>query len=170
MNRNDAARHDGKFTVTRMMTGDKVWNAGDKREGKVADLAHLAETGAIVPRDEKTAEALTAFFGREFEVGKAPPTGAIANGQDGGQAADEIVLDEAGKAAAAELEKDNTKKELVALAEKESVEISSDDNKGPIAAKIVAARQAKAKAEAGGSDNAEGGGQNKAEAEDAKMK
>lgn len=170
MNRTEAARHEGKFTVTRMMTGAKVWNAGDKRDGKVADLAHLAETGALVARDKATAEALTAFFGREFQVGEAPTGGSIANGQDGVQDADEIVLDEAGKAAAAELEKDNTKKELVALAEAEEVEISSDDNKGPIAAKIVAARQAKAKAEAGGSDNAEGGGQNKAEAEDAKTK
>lgn len=72
--RASAGAHDGKFVVCRPLNGGE-FAPGDDREGKVSNLAHLCRTGAILPKDKATADAVSTFTGQEIAVYKAPAKG-----------------------------------------------------------------------------------------------
>ena len=66
---------EGKFTCLRELEGDRSYRSGDARDGKVSELAHLAQSGAIAPADKATQEALVDFAGDEAAVVKPKKAG-----------------------------------------------------------------------------------------------
>lgn len=67
-----AAQTVGNFISRRALSGDRQYNVGDPREGKVGELIHLVESGAISPADDETAAAVKAFTGKDFAVYTVP--------------------------------------------------------------------------------------------------
>ena len=58
----------GKFTCNRTLQGDRNYQPGEERAGRVADFYHLLESGAISPADQETADAVKKFSGLERDV------------------------------------------------------------------------------------------------------
>lgn len=96
-----AASIDGAFSVQRTLSGDKVWVKGDVREGKIGDLIHLVETGAILADNEDTAKACSIMLGRDVRVGEMPDP-EVRVDVVLGEAASTIVTEEAIRAQAAQ--------------------------------------------------------------------
>lgn len=73
---------EGKFTCMRELVGDRAYASGDARDGKVSDLVHLAQSGAIAPADKATQEALKDYAGVEAAVVK-PKRATKADPEEG---------------------------------------------------------------------------------------
>lgn len=70
----EAGNFDGEFVATRRMDGDVRYEAGDPRSGKVSDFADLIRSGALAPKNAKTAAAASGFLGKDVAVYSASST------------------------------------------------------------------------------------------------
>lgn len=71
-----AGGHVGAFKVGRPHEGDQAYAEGDDRSGKVSELGHLVKTGTLVPADEVTADACSAWLGEVVEQDTAEAAAA----------------------------------------------------------------------------------------------